>query len=60
MMVANINSCPERERYIILLMDEMHIKNDLVYDKYTGNKTVPICIHVILECAKYIYNVYYR
>ena len=54
MMVANINSCPERERYIILLMDEMHIKSDLAYDKHTSNKTVPMCIHVILGCAKYI------
>ena len=29
MKVARIDSCPEREKYVILLMDEMHIKADL-------------------------------
>ena len=36
MKVARIDSCPEREKYVILLMDEMHIKADLVYDKHSG------------------------
>ena len=27
--------CPEREKYIALVMDEMHIKEDIVYDKHT-------------------------
>lgn len=36
MEVANISTCPERERLMVLLMDEMHIKEDLVYDKHTG------------------------
>ncbi len=38
-MVANaaqIESCPEREKHVILLLDEMHIRQDLVFDKHTG------------------------
>ena len=37
MIAAKIDTCPEREKYIIILMDEMHIKEGLVYDKHTGN-----------------------
>ena len=36
MDAASVDSCPERENYIIILMDEMHIKENLVYNKYTG------------------------
>lgn len=34
--VAGLKKCPEREKYVILLMDEMHIRDDIVYDKHTG------------------------
>lgn len=40
MDVAKIASCPCREKYVCLLMDEMHIKSDLVYDKHTGKLIV--------------------
>ena len=33
MMAAKIHSCPEREKYVIILMDKMHIKEGLVYDE---------------------------
>ena len=33
---AMITKCEEREKYVAILMDEMHIKEDLVYDKHTG------------------------
>ncbi len=33
---AKIVSCPEREKCVILLLDEMHIRQDLVFDKHTG------------------------
>ena len=33
---AKVVSCPEREKYTILLLDEMHVREDLVYDKHTG------------------------
>ena len=36
MQAANIHSCPEREKYVIIIMDEMHIKEDIVYNKHTG------------------------
>ena len=36
MDVANIADCPEREKYVVILMDEMHVKEDIVYDKHTG------------------------
>lgn len=34
--LAEIESCPEYEKHVILIMDEMHVKEDLVYDKHTG------------------------
>ena len=36
MEAASIQTCAEHEKYVILLMDEMHIKEDLVYDNHSG------------------------
>ena len=36
MKAAKVDSCPEREKCMILLLDEMHIHEDLVFDKHTG------------------------
>lgn len=33
---ANISDCQEWEKYVLLILDEMHIKEDLVFDKHTG------------------------
>ena len=33
---ANMESCPEWHKLVILLLDEMYIREDLVYDKHTG------------------------
>lgn len=33
---ADIDSCPERDKCVNLLLDEMHIRQDLVFDKHTG------------------------
>ena len=33
---AKVVSCPEREKYTISLLDEIHVREDLVYDKHTG------------------------
>ena len=33
---TDILNCEEKDKYVILLMDEMHIKEDVVYDKHTG------------------------
>lgn len=45
MDIAKVKTCPEREKYVCVLMDEMHIKADLVYDKHTGKVH---CYNVIL------------
>lgn len=36
MKAAKVGSCPEREKCTILLLDEMRIREDLVFDKHTG------------------------
>ena len=36
---SNIDSLPESKRYVILTLDEMKIKEDIVYDKNTGEMT---------------------
>ena len=36
MDTARITTCPKREKYVVLLLDEMHIRDDLVYDKHSG------------------------
>ena len=33
---ANISDCQEWEKYVVLILDEMHIKEDLVFDKHAG------------------------
>lgn len=38
-MAANLSSCEEYQKLVILLLDEMHIKEDLIYDKHSGNLT---------------------
>ena len=42
MKAANITSCPDHQKHVIILMDEMHIKENLVYDKHTGMQYVAI------------------
>lgn len=31
-----VQTCPPHQLYVCLVMDEMHIKEDLVYNKHTG------------------------
>jgi len=33
---GNFTTCNEHEKYVIIVMDEMHIKEDLVYNKHNG------------------------
>ena len=33
---ANLATCPEYEKLVVLLLDEMYIREDLVYEKQTG------------------------
>ena len=36
MQVAEIRKCPKWQKYVVLVIDEMYIKEDLVYDKNSG------------------------
>ena len=36
MEAAKLDTCAEFEKYVVLLMDEMHVMEDLVYDKHSG------------------------
>lgn len=36
MKSANIHQCPEHEKFVAVIFDEMHIRADLVYDKHNG------------------------
>ena len=33
---VNLASCPEYKKFVVLLLDEMYIREDLVYEKQTG------------------------
>ena len=41
-IAAKLPSCPEREKCVILIFDEIHLREDLSYDKHTG-KFVMCC-----------------
>ena len=51
MDIAAIETCPERDKYIAILMDEMHIKGSLVYDKHSGIKHINYYCHEYLETS---------
>lgn len=36
MDAADIVSCTERDKHVVIILDEMHIRENLVYDKHTG------------------------
>ena len=39
---ANLTTCPDWQKLVILLMDEIHIREDLVYNKHSG-KMIGFC-----------------
>lgn len=43
--LASIGTCPEREKYVVVLMDEMHIKQSLMYNKHSGMHNITCCWH---------------
>ena len=50
-VAAKMSSCPEREKCVIIIMDEMHLREDLAYDKHTGKCLLahiqfPVLIHI--------------
>jgi len=36
MCAADVDKCPERQKYVALILDEMYVKEDLVYNKHSG------------------------
>jgi len=47
-VAAKLSSCPEREKCVTIIMDEMHLREDLAYDKHTGN--------IMFTRKRYTYN----
>ena len=45
---AKISECPERERYVTIIMDEMKIRKNLVYNKHTGKQAIVMYTKCIL------------
>ena len=37
---AKLSSCSEKDKCVIIIMDEMHLQQNLIYDKHTGKLTV--------------------
>ena len=35
-IAANLPTCAERDRCVLLILDEMHLREDLSFDKHTG------------------------
>ena len=33
---AKVLTCSPRDKYVLVMLDEMHIREDLVYDKHSG------------------------
>ncbi len=36
MKSADVHECPDHQKYVAVIFDEIHIRADLVYDKHTG------------------------
>ena len=36
MEAGRVSDCPERKKYVAIIMDDMKIRKDLVYNKHTG------------------------
>ena len=45
MDAVGISTCPEREKHVVLILDEMHIRENIVYDKHTGTDIKTWCIN---------------
>ena len=39
LMAAEVTICPERNKAVLLLLNEIHVREDLVYDKHSGELT---------------------
>ena len=46
---ADVATCPDWKKCVLLLMDEIHIREDLVYDKVSGE----FCLYYTCLCHHY-------
>ncbi len=46
---AQIKTCADRDKYVIIILDEMHVRENLVYNKHSGT-----CIKSVLCMALFI------
>ena len=58
-VAAKMSSCPEREKCVIIIIDEIHLREDLAYDKHTGKYTISCIIkiswyHVLMHIHMYV------
>ena len=54
MDLAKIDTCRPMDKYVVIIMDEMHIREDIVYDKHTGE-----CIMQFYSAAEHYYRRWY-
>ena len=50
--IAKIKTCPEREKYVVMIMDEMHIREGLVWNKHAPGTSFMItyaCMHALIN-----------
>ena len=40
---SEVATCPEWKKCVLIIMDEMHIREDLVYNKFSGESCTSIC-----------------
>ena len=50
---VKLDTAEEREKCVVLIMDEMHLKENLVYDKHTGQavEKMMMAILEVLQCT---------
>ena len=56
---AKIDTCPKREKAVVILINEMHVKEDLVFNKHAGtgiwNLLIPV-YKIIAWCCVWAYR----
>ena len=57
LQAMEIEGCPEWKKCIVLLIDEMQVKTDLVYDKISGTFIIiDVCTVPLLFIVKSLFN----
>ena len=48
MLLSVAHPTTDRDKWVFLLMDEMHVKENLVFDKHTGNVNTFALLKILL------------